>query len=308
MNLITRSDFDGLACAVLLEEVGIVDSYTFVHPKDVQDGKIKSSDNDILANVPYVPGCGLWFDHHSSETQRLKQTANVQIKGASRFAPSCARVIYEYYGGAKTFRQFDESGLMWAVDKSDSAEFTKAEILNPEGWVLLSFIMDARTGLGRYIDYRISNLQLMKDMIKYCRTKSIDDILQLSDVQERVKRYFAQELDYEAMLKKHSRAEGNVIIIDLRNVDVIFSGNRFIEYALYPEQNVSVRIIWGREKLNIVFTAGHSIINRTCHTNIGSLMLKYGGGGHVQVGTCQVPVGDANRVCAEIIATLKTNG
>jgi nanoRNase/pAp phosphatase (c-di-AMP/oligoRNAs hydrolase) len=308
MNLITRSDFDGLACAVLLEEIGVIDSYTFVHPKDVQDGKIKVTENDVLTNVPFVPGCGLWFDHHSSERQRLNLTENVKFKGASHYAPSCARVVYDYYGGAEKFRKFDESGLMLAVDKSDSGDFTQKEIENPAGWVLLSFIMDARTGLGRYRDYRISNLQLMKDMIKYCRTKSLEDILQISDVQERVKRYFSQEEPYEEMLWKYSRAEGNVIIIDLRNVDEILSGNRFIEYALYPEQNVSIRLIWGREKLNMVFTVGHSIINPTCHTDVGLLMLKYGGGGHLQVGTCQVPVQDVDRVYAEIMQALKSNG
>jgi len=305
MNLITRSDFDGLACAVLLEEIGIIDSYTFVHPKDVQDGKIKVTNNDVLTNVPYVDGCGLWFDHHASETERLKLTSDFNFKGDSRYAPSCARVIYDYYGGAEKFQKFDESGLMSAVDKSDSGNLTQEDIENPTGWMLLSFIMDARTGLGRYRDYRIGNLQLMKDMIKYCRTKSVEEILQISDVQERVKRYFAQEEAYEEMLWKHSHAEGNVIILDLRNVDEILSGNRFIEYALYPEQNVSIRIIWGKEKLNVVFTVGYSIINRTCKTNIGSLMLKYGGGHH-QVGTCQVPAQDADRIYKEILEILKT--
>ncbi len=194
---------------------------------------------------------------------------------------------------------------MLAVDKSDSGDLTLEDIKHPTGWILLSFIMDARTGLGRYRDYRISNLQLMKDMIKYCRTKPVEEILQVSDVQERVKRYFKQEEAYEEMLKNNSRAEGNVIVIDLRNVEEILSGNRFIEYALYPEQNVSIRIIWGREQLNTVFTVGYSIINRTCNVNIGSLMLKYGGGGHHQVGTCQVPAQNADRIYAEIMGVLK---
>jgi len=307
MNLITRSDFDGLACAVLLEEIGIINSYTFVHPKDVQDGKRIPLHNDVLTNIPYVEGCGLWFDHHVSETERMKITTDFKFKGDSRFAPSCARVIYDYYGGAEKFRKFDESGLMHAVDKSDSGDLTKEDIENPIGWILLSFIMDARTGLGRYRDYRISNLQLMKDMINYCRTKSVEDILQVSDVQERIKRYRAQEEAYKEMLRKCSHAEGNVIVLDLRNVDEILSGNRFLEYALYPEQNVSIRIIWGREKLNTVFTVGYSILNRTCKINIGSLMLKYGGGGHHQVGTCQVPVQDADRIYEEIVGILKTS-
>jgi nanoRNase/pAp phosphatase (c-di-AMP/oligoRNAs hydrolase) len=308
MNLITRSDFDGLACAALLEEAGIIDTYTFVHPKDVQDGKVEVTLNDVLANVPYVPGCALWFDHHSSEEERLKMLTKVQFEGQSRPAPSCARVIYDYYGGAARFKKFDDNGLMWAVDKSDSGDLTMEEILHPSGWILLSFIMDARTGLGRYRDYRISNLQLMKDMISYCRTMSVEDIVELLDVKERVKRYFSQELEYESMIREHTRVDENVFIIDLRDVDEILSGNRFIEYGLYPDQNVSLRAIWGKMKQNVVFTVGHSIINRTCKTNIGSLMLHYGGGGHRAVGTCQVPTEESEQALKAILDHLKTNG
>lgn len=308
MNLITRSDFDGLACAALLEEAGVIDTYTFAHPKDVQDGKVEVTRNDVLANVPYVPGCALWFDHHSSEEERLMMLREVKFEGRSLPAPSCARVIYDYYGGASRFKKFDDSGLMWAVDKSDSGDLTMEEILNPSGWILLSFIMDARTGLGRYRDYRISNLLLMKDMIKYCRTMRMEDILELPDMKERVSRYFSQEEKYESMLKDHTKADGNIIIIDLRDVDEILSGNRFIEYVLYPEQNVSLRAIWGKMKQNVVFTVGHSIINRTCKTNIGSLMLHYGGGGHRAVGTCQVPTEEAEDALKAILDHLKKNG
>lgn len=308
MNLITRSDFDGLACAVLLEEAGIINSYSFVHPKDVQDGKVEVTRNDVLANVPYVPGCGLWFDHHSSEKERLEMMIQVKFEGCSRQAPSCARVIYDYYDGALRFKKFDESGLMWAVDKSDSANLKKDEVLKPSGWILLSFIMDARTGLGRYHDYRISNIQLMKDMIKYCRTMKIEEIVEVPDVQERVVRYFTQEAQYETMLKKHTRVDGNVMIIDLRYVEEILSGNRFVEYVLYPEQNVSVRIIWGKMKQNVVFTVGYSIMNHTCKADIGSLMLRYGGGGHRAVGTCQVPFAEAEPTLKAIIDYLKAQG
>jgi len=307
MNLITRSDFDGLACAALLEEAGIIDNYTFVHPKDVQDGKVQVTTNDVLANVPFVPGCGLWFDHHSSEEERLKMMAEVMYKGCSRPSPSCARVIYDYYGGADRFKKFDDNGLMRAVDKSDSGDLTREEILHPAGWILLSFIMDARTGLGRYRDYRISNLQLMRDMIAYCRTLSMEQIMELPDVKERIRRYFTQEHEYETMLRNHTRADGNVIIIDLRDVDEILSGNRFIEYVLFSEQNVSLRVIWGKMKQNVVFTVGHSITNRTCKTNVGSLMLRYGGGGHHAVGTCQVPTEDAEESLKAIITQLKAN-
>ncbi len=308
MRLLTRSDFDGLACAVLLVEAGIVDEYKFVHPKDVQDGDVEVTKGDVLTNIPYVPGCGLWFDHHSSEEEREKLTEEFHFEGDSRSAPSCARVIYDYYGGAEKFSKLDETGLMTAVDKSDTADFSRKEIENPTGWALLSFIMDARTGLGRYRDYRISNYQLMEDMIQYCRAMNAEQILEIPDVQERVKRYFEQEGPFEEMLKKNSRADGNVIILDLHDVEEILSGNRFIIYTIYPEQNISIRVIWGRAKQNMVFTVGHSVINRTSKTDVGSLMLKYGGGGHRTVGTCQVPTADWERVLGELVEAMKADG
>jgi nanoRNase/pAp phosphatase (c-di-AMP/oligoRNAs hydrolase) len=304
MRLLTRSDFDGLACAVLLREMGIVDSYKFVHPKDIQDGKVPVTENDVLTNVPYVPGCGLWFDHHVSAMERVKRHG-FKYNGKIEIAPSCARVVYNYYGGAKVFSRFDESGLMEAVDKSDDARFNREEVLHPSGWVLLSFIMDPRTGLGRFKDYRISNYSLMEVMIELCRNKKVDEILEHTDVQERVKRYFEQEKNYEEMLKKNSTIHGNVLLINLLDVPVILSGNRFKEYVLFPEQTVSIRIIWGFRSQNIVFTCGYSIFNRTAKVDIGSLMLKYGGGGHKAVGTCQVETGQWERVRDELIEAMR---
>jgi nanoRNase/pAp phosphatase (c-di-AMP/oligoRNAs hydrolase) len=307
MRLLTRSDFDGLACAVLLVEAGIVDEYKFVHPKDVQDGKVDATKNDVLANIPYIEGCGLWFDHHASEDERLELKKDVHYEGDSREAPSCARVIYDYYDGAKKFSKMDETGLMAAVDKSDSADFTVDEILNPTGWNLLSFIMDARTGLGRYHDYRISNYRLMEEMIQYCRTMTAEEILDNPDVKERTVRYLEQQEAYVAMVKDNARVDGNIVILDLRNVTEIVSGNRFVIYSLFPETNISIRVIWGRLQQNVVFTVGHSITNRTCQTNVGSLMLMYNGGGHPRVGTCQVSTPDAERGLAEIIEHIKAD-
>jgi nanoRNase/pAp phosphatase (c-di-AMP/oligoRNAs hydrolase) len=306
MRLITRSDFDGLACAVLLEELGLIDDYLFVHPKDVQDGKIPATANDILTNIPYIKGCGLWFDHHSSEAERLAVEEEAPFEGCSKPAPSCARVVYDYYDGATKFRKLDDSGLMDAVDRSDSGQLTEDEIKNPTGWMLLSFLMDARTGLGRFKDYRISNHALMREMISFCRHMSIDEILAEPDVKERVARYFEQEAAYKAMLLANGKMVGNVLVLDLRQVPEIQSGNRFMEYALFPQANVSVRALWGRERRNVVFTVGHSILDRSCWRDIGSLLLEYGGGGHKKVGTCQVDAADAERVLAEIVNTLKT--
>ena len=300
MRLLTRSDFDGLVCAVLLKQAGIIDSYKFVHPKDVQDGKVAATENDICANIPYIPGCGLWFDHHMSEDERLKFMYD--FKGESRWEKSCARVIYDYYGGAEKFPGIEE--MMIAVDKTDSGNLTVDEVLNPQGWILLSFMMDPRTGLGRYKDYRISNYQLMEELIEMCRTMKIEDILQNPDVQERVVRYNEQEALYKQMIQKNSRVEGKVLIIDLRNEDEIVTGNRFVEYSLYPAVYTSVRIMWGLNKQNTVFAVGHSIINRGSRVNVGSLMLKNGGGGHFQVGTCQVDNERVNEALQEIVTTL----
>jgi hypothetical protein len=305
MRLITRSDFDGLACAALLEDVGVVNDYLFVHPKDVQDGKVPVTKDDVLANVPLVPGCGLWFDHHLSEVERLRTVKEYAFVGASKPAPSCARVIYDYFGGAAKFKKFDDSGLMWAIDKSDAGNLTAEEVSRPTGWILLSFIMDSRTGLGRYKDYRISNYDLMKEMIGYLRTLPVEQILANPDVRARVDRYFAQETDYRAMIQANSRLDGTVLVIDLRNVPEILSGNRFAEYALFPQADVSIRAIWGREKRNVVFTVGHSILNHTCTVNVGSLMLQYGGGGHPQVGTCQVDTPLADEVFTKLVAALQ---
>jgi hypothetical protein len=293
MNLVTRSDFDGLACAVLLREVGIADEMVFVHPKDVQDGTVPITSNDILANVPYVPGCGMWFDHHSSEEERLGR--ELAFKGDSRPAPSAARVIYDFYGGSSRFGRLDQTGLVEAVDKADSAQFTVDEILHPRGWVLLSFIMDPRTGLGRYHDYRVSNYQLMEYLIEYCRTMHVEQILRLPDIQERVKRYFEQEAAFRLMLGDRAQQDDNVVVLDLRGLDEIKPGNRFTIYSLFPEANVSVRVLDGKGKQNTVFACGQSILNRTCTTDIGALMLQYGGGGHRTVGTCQVAHEEAER-------------
>ncbi len=283
MRLVTRSDFDGLACAALLKEAGVIDHWTFAHPKDLQDGLVEITENDCLANVPYVEGCGLWFDHHSSEHERLALEG--KYKGESRLAPSCARIIYEYYGGAEKFPTLDK--MMWAVDKVDAANLTADEIQNPDGWILLGFLMDPRTGLGRWRNFTISNYALMEKLIDCCITMTIEEILELPDVKERVETYWEQNEKFIEMVKKYTRTEGDVIISDLRGVDPIYTGNRFLVYSLYLDKNISVWIVSGRGGKGCSCAVGYSVLNRTSNVDVGSLMLKYGGGGHKAVGTCQ---------------------
>ena len=301
MRLITRSDFDGLACSALFMYLGLIDDWKFVHPKDIQDGLVEATDNDILANIPYIPGCKLWFDHHSSETERLGK--KTYFEGVSRLAPSCARVVYEYYGGEEKLGRFAE--MIRHVDKVDSGDLTAAEITNPQGWVLLGFIMDPRTGLGRFRNFTISNYELMKELAKACTTMNIDEILNMPDVKERLNVYFEQNSLFKEMLDKYVKTDGNVLLTDLRGVEMIYSGNRFLIYALYPEQNISVWVVDGRNKSNCAINVGYSIVNRTAEVDVGSMLLKYGGGGHKQVGTCQVPYEDADRVIGEIMEKCK---
>ncbi len=283
MRLVTRSDFDGLACGALLLAAGVVDHWTFAHPKDLQDGLVEINENDCLANVPYVEGCGLWFDHHSSEFERNQLEG--KYKGESRITPSCARIIYEYYGGKDTFPNFDD--MMEAVDKVDSGNLTIDEIMNPKGWILVGFLMDPRTGLGRWRQFTVSNYQLMEKLMVACKDKSTEEILEMPDVKERIEVYEEQTTKFKEMVKAHTRVEGNVIISDLRGVDPIYTGNRFMIYSMYPEQNISAWIVSGRGGEGCSAAVGYSILNKTSDVNVGSLMLKYGGGGHRKVGTCQ---------------------
>lgn len=283
MRLVTRSDFDGLVCGALLKEAGIIDHWKFAHPKDLQDGLVEITENDCLANVPFVEGCGLWFDHHSSEFER--NSLEGKYKGESRLTPSCARIIYEYYGGSERFSHFNE--MMEAVDKVDSGNLTIEEIQNPTGWILIGFLMDPRTGLGRWRDFTISNYQLMEKLIDACRTMDTEEILNLPDVKERIEVYNEQTELFIEMIKAHTRVEKDVIITDLRGVDTIYTGNRFLIYSLYPKQNISAWIVNGKGGRGCSVAVGYSILNRTSKVDVGSLMLKYGGGGHKAVGTCQ---------------------
>jgi len=296
MRLLTRSDFDGICCAVLLKELGLMDEMIYAHPKDLQDGKIPVDKNDILANVPYVPGCGLWFDHHSSENERLQLEG--KFEGCSKSALSAARVICDYYGAEK-FGRFKE--MLEYVDRVDSGQLNEYEILSPKGWVLLGFICDPRTGLGYHKGYRISNIAFMNDLVEHIRTKSIEEILALPDARERVQLYLANDQKAREFLCKYSVEKGSVLITDTRGAEEIPPSNRFLIYSLFPGTNISIRMIDGRGKEFVAISVGYSILNRTAKVDVGALMLKYGGGGHKKVGTCQVPYDQADRVLNEII-------
>jgi nanoRNase/pAp phosphatase (c-di-AMP/oligoRNAs hydrolase) len=304
-RLVTRSDFDGLVCAALLKELGLLDDILFVHPKDMQDGKIEVGPADITTNLPYVPGVGLAFDHHASEAIRVEESPANHIIVPS--AMSAARVVYDYYGGAERFPTISDE-MMEAVDKADAAQFSEGEILDPQGWILMSFLMDPRTGLGRFREFRISNYQLMMQLIDDCTQMTVEEILRTPDVAERVELYHEHSGRAVEQIRRCAKVEANLVVLDLREEEVIHPTNRFMIYALYPDANISIHVLWGLKQQNTVFATGKSIINRSARTNVGELMLALGGGGHDAAGTCQVANEDAGSVLAGLVATITSDG
>jgi len=304
-RLVTRSDFDGLVCAALLKELDMLDDIKFVHPKDMQDGKVEITERDITTNLPYVPSAYLSFDHHTSESERVEagKANHVIAPGAD----SAARVVYDYFGGADRFPRISLE-MMEAVDKADAAKFSQDEILDPQGWIMLSFLMDPRTGLGRFRDFRISNYQLMMQLIDDCMTLSIDEILETPDVKERVDLYRGHAQHALRQLQACSEVRDNLVVLDLRDEPVIHPTNRFTVYAMYPDTNISMHVLWGLKQQNTVFATGKSIVNRTSRTNVGRLMLEYGGGGHEAAGTCQIANDDAPRVRDELVQRITHDG
>ena len=303
-RLVTRSDFDGLVCAALLRHLGKLDDVKFVHPKDVQDGKVELGAGDITTNLPYHPGVHLAFDHHSSETLRVEESPanHVIVAGAE----SAAGVVYEHFGGAARFPGIEE--LMAAVDKGDAAQFTLEEILHPTGWVLLNFLMDPRTGLGRFRDFRISNYQLMMQLIDACTELAVEEILRTPDVAERVELYFEHADAAVEQIRRCATVHGNLVVLDLRDEEVIHPTNRFTIYALFPQCNISIHVLWGLKQQNTVFATGKSILDRSSATDVGKLMLEYGGGGHEAAGTCQIANEDAPRVLGELVERINADG
>jgi nanoRNase/pAp phosphatase (c-di-AMP/oligoRNAs hydrolase) len=304
-RLVTRSDFDGLVCAALLKQLGMLDDILFVHPKDMQDGKVELTDRDITTNLPYVPGVHLAFDHHDSELDRLGATPDNHVISAE--AKSAARVVYDHFGGDDRFPGISAE-LMDAVDKADAADFSEDEILDPQGWIFLSFLMDPRTGLGRFRDFRISNYQLMMQLIDACTRLSVEEILESPDVAERVALYREHADSAREQILRCASVHGNLVVLDLRDEVIIHPTNRFQVYALFPQCSISMHVLWGLKQQNTVFAVGKSILDRSSRTNVGALMLEYGGGGHAAAGTCQIENARADVMQAELIRKINADG
>lgn len=297
MRVLTRGDLDGLTSTILLTLVEDIKEIRFAHPKDVQDGKVECTQEDIIVNLPYVKGCGLWFDHHVSEEEKLPRIG--KFKGRFAIAPSAARVVYEYYKSPE-FERFKD--LLEATDRLDSAQLTKEDVTNPKGWILLGYTLDPRTGFGPEFQ------KYFRWLAEFIKEVPLEKVMKHPEVKKRCDRVLKEIEDFKKLLKKVSKQDGNVILTDFRDVTDPPVGNRFLIYTLYPKANVEVRVFWGKEKKTVNFALGHSIFNRTCKTNVGKLCAEYGGGGHAGAGTCQIPPDKAEATLKEIVERLKKAG
>ncbi|MBG03040.1 MAG: exopolyphosphatase [Rhodospirillaceae bacterium] len=297
-RLITRPDFDGVVSGALLQEREMIGDVVFAEPNEMQAGPIPVSDNDITANLPYNEDVRLCFDHHLSESERVGERDNLVI---DTDAPSAARVIFDHFGGKEGFPLFPIE-LMSAVDKADSADYSEEEILAPADWTLINFVADPRTGLSRFGHFDITNDQLMIDLMTYCRRHEPAEILEIPDVEERVHLFLEHGEYAELQIRKNARVEGSTIIVYHRDEETIYACNRFMVYALYPQCNLSIHVNPMEDKERVEIAMGKSIIDRSSTVNVGSLMLKYGGGGHQAVGTCRVSRDEADTVLSELIA------
>ncbi len=301
MRLVTRADMDGLTSAVIVTLKEPIDEIVLVHPQDITDKRVPIRGDDILANVPYHPDAGLWFDHHLLTESNEKPPAN--FKGRHRIAPSAARLVYEYY--LEKFPNDPQllrlSKLVDETDRLDAAQLTPDDVDNPRDYILLGYTIDSRTGLGAFKDY-------FNKLVEWLKTMSIDEVLQQLEVKERVERIRREQDEFKRLLQRNSFQLSNVVVTDLRDVDRLPAGNRFLIYTLFPDTNVSLRVHWGPAHHSVIAAVGHSIFNRTCKTSVGDLMSRYGGGGHQGAGTCVLPLEKAADAIDEILFELQANG
>ena len=297
MRLVTRGDLDGLTCAVLLSLNEEIDSISLIHPQDISDGRADIRPGDIIANLPYHPGCAMWFDHHLHTA-----TANIPaeaFRGVFAQAPSAARLVYKYYGGEAAMPQFAE--LVRETDRLDSANLAPADVLDPQSYIKLGFTIDGRTGLGTFERYFLHLVELLRAETPISAILDDPAVKKRCDLLDSESERFCQEL------RGHSRVDGNVVVTDFRELDHAPIGNRFLIYALYPEINVSVRIHWGPNRAFPMLLLGHSIFRRTCRTNVGELAARYGGGGHQGAGSIPL-MEEPDQQIRMIVSELKANG
>lgn len=295
MRLVTRGDLDGLTCAVLITSAEKIDDIALIHPQDVTDKKFAITSEDILANLPYHPSCGKWFDHHLLTDSNEKPPE--KFDGGYALAPSAARVVYDYYAPKHPeLKRFET--LLAETDRLDAAQLTRQDVLEPKDYILVGYTLDPRTGLGRFQDY----FRLLVDAFK---KHPVEEVLKLPEVQERVDKIREQDGRFREATTRRSKQLGNVVFTDFRDEDPVPVGNRFLVYTLFPDANVSVRVHWGPQRKHVACAVGHSIFNRTCNVAVGELMSKYGGGGHRGAGTCLLSAETAEKDIQDIVAALR---
>jgi hypothetical protein len=274
MRIVTRGDLDGLVSSVLLSQVEDIKDITLIHPQDITDHKFPVEPRDILVNVPFDPRCALWFDHHAHTVM----PGPGGYKGAHGMAPSVARVVFDHYGGASRFPQYE--AMVEATDRFDSANLMREDILDPKGTILLGFLIDPRTGLNT--DFKL----FFPDLVERLREKGVDSLLKDTDLSVRVAVYRKNMTDFLSAIRAHSEVDSNVVVTDFRPLVKPPIGNRFLVYTAFPQCNVSLRVSWGPGHEFVAVNIGHSILDRSCPVDVGALCREYGGGGHRGAGAC----------------------
>jgi hypothetical protein len=302
-RLITRADFDGVVCGTLFQELDMISDVVFAEPGDMQAGRIKVTDRDITTNLPFVEGVHLCFDHHASEAKRVQDRPNRIIDPA---APSAARVVYNHFGGKKGFPSISDE-LIRAVDQADSADYTEEDVLAPDRWAMLNFLVDPRSGFAAFTDFSSTHEQFMLDLMTYCRHNPIDEIMHLPEVEERVHRYQEHEERAEHQIVRCATVHGDLIVLDMRRESTIYATNRFVVYGLYPKIKLSLHVLKDASPGYVRFALGHSILNRGSKVDAGAVMLEFGGGGHRAAAGALVREGEADSVLDRIVARVSKN-
>ena len=294
MRLITRPNLDGVTCAVFITQMEPIEQVVFAHPKDIEDGSVEVKPEDVIANLPYHENVSLWFDHHDKAELALETM--VDVKGKRGSAPSTARLVYEYYNSPR-LKKFES--LLSENDRIDSADLSLDDVTNPKQWVLLSFTLDPYMGLADYHGFANAIIAAIR------HGSPIEQILEIPEVKGRVNRYRMDADDFKNELIKISRLDGNVIITDSRDVEMMPTGNRFLAFALFPKGNVQIVLTIHKAKSKTRVRLGKSIFNRTCKLHLGRLAAEYGGGGLDGAAGCLLGNDIANTKIAEIIERLK---
>jgi hypothetical protein len=307
MRVVTRADFDGLVCAAIITAMEEIDSFLFVEPKFMQDGKVEVRPGDIIANLPYHPNCSLWFDHHiTNKAPGFGQDSILPGKGAFRLAPSAARVVYEYYAAVEGEWKRDAlkllnsdrfKYLLQETDRVDAALLTPEDVLHPQGYVLISMTIDGVRPQDE--PYWLRLIELLRDV-------PVEEILKDPDVDQRCQEVLDSQKRLKKILLQRATLKGNVIFVDLRGIKDLPEGNRFLIYTLFPKGNISLKITNDSQRpKTTAISVGYNIFNTTSKVNVGALLEKFGGGGHRVVGSCRVPNGEAEKAIAQILEAIR---